>query len=420
MSNRGAMMKVLHLNASDSFGGAAKACFRLHEGLRANGVDSNLLVQTKSNNHENVHGPGTNFRKIYSLFQPYLDRLPLGWYGKSVKTQFHVGWLPDGLKNRINALNPDVLHLHWVCDGFLNINTLRKIDVPIVWTLHDMWPYTGGCHHSGDCDAYTSACGKCPQLDSASKHDLSWWVWQKKSSIVGEKISAIVSPSTWMGNCAKESSIFRQLPVHTVPNGLDLSLFKPIDKKVARRILNLPEHQKLILFGSIRSLQNKRKGIDHLLDALGKIEKKHSGTGRGLILFGDSGRQDFSDIRLPVFSFGYLSDDISLVLLYSAADVFVLPTMEDNLPNTIMEALACGTPCISFDVGGVSDMISHGQNGYLAKPFDIDDLANVIDSILSDEHRNAQMSANAAAIANEKYDIRKIAAMHEELYASII
>jgi glycosyltransferase involved in cell wall biosynthesis len=231
-----------------------------------------------------------------------------------------------------------------------------------------------------------------------------------------------VSPSRWLADCTAKSSLLKRAKVETVPNGIDLSAYRPFDQHVLRRILNLPQDRKILLFGSIKSTEDKRKGHDLLKSALKQIEENNIIKNMAIVLFGDSEPADLNLKRtdIPIFFLGHLHDDISLAMLYGASDIFVLPTREDNLPNTLIEAMACGTPCVSFDVGGVSDIIRHKENGYLARPLDTDDLAEGIRRVLEDTERHKMLSRCARKTAEEKFDIEKIAVQYEEIYRSIV
>lgn len=412
-------LRILHLNASDNYGGAAKAALRLHIGLLNRDVDSRMLVQDHQLDENFIYGPANDTMKVLAKFRPYLDRVPLWLYSKSIKMQYHIGWLPDFLKKTIRRINPDIIHLHWVCDGFLNLDTLRHINKPIVWTFHDMWPFTGGCHYCGECNEYERMCGKCPQLDSRFKYDISRWAWKKKKyTLKGLRVSA-VCPSLWLAGCARRSSIFKGSRIEIIPYNIDLAIYKPFNRMALRSILNLPGDMEIILFGSVKGIKDERKGFDLLLSALKEVDQKGDLHNKALVIFGDSCNEILKEFNMPIFSYGYLHDDLSLSMLYGASDVFVLPTRQDNLPNTIIEAMACGTPCVSFDVGGVPDMIRHKENGYVAKPSDSEDLASGIRWVLENSERRQALSRLARKTAEEIFDINKVAQQYENLYSSL-
>ncbi|MGF1603311.1 MAG: glycosyltransferase family 4 protein [Thermosynechococcaceae cyanobacterium] len=377
-------MKALIINTSDAKGGAARAAYRLHQGLQVIGVDSNMLVQVKDSDNPAVLGESaaSGLSQAKVGLRLTLDQLPLKRYRGYQKTTFSPQWLPDRITAQVRQINPDVINLHWANAGFMQIETLAKLNKPIVWTLHDMWAFTGGCHYSQDCDRYTSICATCPQLGSKKEHDLSRSIWKRKAKTFKNLNLTIVTPSAWLGECTKSSSLLKNFRIECIPNGLDANLYRPIDKHFARESLRLPPDKSLILFGALKATSDKRKGFHLLQAAVQELSDSAIGDSTELVIFGSSEPKD-----PPLFGFktrylGNFSDDLSLALIYSAADVFVLPSIQENLANTIMEALACGTPCVAFNIGGMPDMIEHQKNGYLAKPFDVHDLAKGIAYVL--------------------------------------
>ncbi|MGI0483690.1 glycosyltransferase family 4 protein [Geminocystis sp. CENA526] len=409
-------MKVLNINTSDILGGASRAVYRLHQGLKLIDVNSQMFVQSKSSDDFTVSGNKTKLEKAFGKVKPTLDTFPLNFYKEREKTVFSTQWLPSNIHTRINQLNPDVVNLHWICGGFIPIETLAKIKVPLVWTLHDMWAFTGGCHYAGDCEGYLNNCGNCPQLNSNQSWDLSRWIWQRKSKSWNSVKLTIVTPSQWLADCAKKSSLFKNYRVEVIPYGLDINIYKPIDKQFARNLLNLPQDKKLILFGAMSGTSNQRKGFQFLSPALEKLALKNHTNDFELVVFGAS--QPAQDPNLPFKTnyLGRLNDDVSIALLYSAVDVFVAPSVEDNLPNTVMESLACGTPTVAFKIGGMPDMIEHQVNGYLAQPFEIGDLTQGISWILKENQNYHKLSENARKTVEEKFTLKLQARRYLELY----
>jgi len=265
----------------------------------------------------------------------------------------------------------------------LRIEDLAKIKKPIVWSLHDMWAFTGGCHYDEFCGAYKNRCGNCKLLNFKKPYDLSRWIWNRKNRVLSNINNlTIIGLSKWLANCAKESALFKDKSIINLPNPLDTTLFKPIDKKTAREILNLPQNKKLILFGAINPLGYPRKGFKELKEALNKLK----GENVELVVFGSSKPKSPPNFKYKTHYLGHLYDDSSLCILYNAVDVIVVPSLQENLSNTIMECLSCGTPAVAFDIGGNSDMIEHKNNGYLAKPSDTSDLAYGIEWVIN--HKN--------------------------------
>jgi len=413
-------MNVLHINTSDVTGGAAKAAFRLHNGLRELGIESSLFVQDKRTDHVTVIGPETKFSRFWSLVRPTVDRVPSAFYSKKSPFHFHSQWLPGKTIKMINRINPDIINLHWICDGFVSIREISRIRQPIVWTLHDSWPFTGGCHLPFSCTKYEETCGKCPHLGSRYSADLSRLTWRRKYNHWKHISVQIISPSQWMFKRAGRSSLFQKNPVKTIPNGLDLNIYKPLDPETAKDAWKLPRTQKTILFGAANALNDRVKGFIFLLPALRTLNSSFTQGDISVCVFGASAPKTRLDAGFEIHYKGILHDDTSLALLYSAADVFVMPSKQENLPYTVMEAMACGTPCVAFDVGGISDLIDHKINGYLARPFDTNDLANGLAWVLENESRRRQLSRKAREKVEQNFDIRRIAGKYIELYESVI
>ncbi|MGF1479787.1 MAG: glycosyltransferase family 4 protein [Cyanophyceae cyanobacterium] len=409
-------MKILLLSTSDLQGGAARAAYRLHQGLRAADADSQMLVQAKASDDGTVVAPQTKLAKALTQLQSVVDALPLTFYPQREAATFSAQWFPSQIAAQVTALAPEIINLHWVCGSYLPIETLAKFDQPLVWTLHDMWAFTGGCHYSLGCDRYTSSCGSCPQLHSHRDWDLSRWVWQRKAKAWRAINLTIVTPSVWLAQCARASSLFRNRRIEVIPNGLDLTRYKLLDKRLAKSWLGLPTERPMILFGAAYATSDHRKGIDLLLPALQKLSQTEAGI--ELVIYGASQPEQPPDFGFKAHYFGKLSDDIALALLYAAADVFVAPSRQDNLPNTIVEALACGTPCVAFKVGGLPDMIEHQQNGYLAHPYDTDDLAQGIAWVLNNECYQ-QLSDRAREKAQQEFSQERQAQRYLTLFGEL-
>lgn len=412
-------MKILHVNTHDIFGGAARAAYRIHKGLQGIGLDSKMLVQTQLSDDKTVLFPGTKVKKGLALLRPALDSTFKTLFSGGSKTIFSPAWLPfSGIPYLIKSTSPDIVHLHWIC-GMLRTEDLKRINKPIIWTLHDMWAFTGGCHYSDDCVQFQQSCGNCPQLNRSAKNDLSRSVLsRKKKAWTGLDIT-IVTPSRWLAECTKRSSLFGRHCVEVIHYGLDFNLFKPLNKTTARQIWNLPINKKLILFGAMRATSDHKKGFDLLYEGIKQLTAKWSSKSE-LVVFGASEPKNPPDFGLPVHYIGCLHDDVSLALLYSAADVMVTPSLQDNLPNTVVESLSCGTPVVAFDVGGMPDMLDHKRNGYLVKPFDTNDLAVGIDWVLSDDNRHKELCIKAREKAVACFDIEKVAVQYADLYESIV
>jgi glycosyltransferase involved in cell wall biosynthesis len=296
----------------------------------------------------------------------------------------------------------------------MNISTLKKIKAPLVWTLHDMWPFTGGCHYAGNCEKYKEGCNQCPQLNSKFKYDLSYFGFKKKQREYSKVDLNIVVLCKWMEQCVKDSILLSGSNMTRIPNGLDTDIFKPIQKDIARDILDIPKEKKVVLFGAMNSTSDKRKGFVYLKEALEILSKKNKDF--MLVVFGASHDKDIESLPFETKFLGSLGDDQTLALAYSSANVFVAPSTEDNLPNTILESFACGTQCVSFDIGGFPDMIDHKVNGYLAKHFDTKDLANGIEYCLN----NNGLGTKGRDKVMKEYTLEVQAKRYKKFYKTLI
>lgn len=384
-------MKVLLLSTYDTRGGAGKAAYRLHNGLNNIGINSQMLVQVKFSNDADVIATGSKIVEKYPKLKPHLDSFPKLFFRSSnqaERTSFSLQWLPNSIESKIATVNPDIINLHWVSGGFVNIETIAKLNKPIVWTLHDMWAFTGGCHYSQECDRYKEICGNCPQMPAKYNMDLANWVWQRKSKAWPSLNGTIVALSNWLAKCAASSSLLKNWRIEVIPNGLDTEIYKPFEQSLVRKKLKLSQDKHLILFGAENATTTPRKGFHFLKAALENLSKTDWSNQCELVVFGAEKSNDSSDLGFKTHYLGRLNDEITIAQVYAAADVFVAPSIQDNLPNTVMESLACGTPCVGFSIGGMPDMIEHQRNGYLAKPFDVEDLAKGIAWVL--ENRNSE------------------------------
>jgi glycosyltransferase involved in cell wall biosynthesis len=410
-------MNVLHLSTSDIEGGAARAAYRLHQGLKTAGITSQMLVRAKDSIDPSVIADRSPLTKL----GPPLSGLPLKLYPHRDPGMFSLQWSPDAIAPKVKQLNPDIINLHWICNGFLQIETIAKLKKPLIWTLHDMWAFTGGCHYSQECDRYTDSCGSCPQLHSSKNRDLSRWVWQRKNRAWQELNLTVVSPSNWLGECAKSSSLFSNVRVEIIPHGPDLEKYKRIDKLVARNLLNLPPDKQLVLFGaSPGTTGDRRKGLYLLQPAIQKLNQFGWRDKLELVVFGGSKPENPVDLGFKIHYLGQFQDDISLALVYSAADVMVVPSTQEAFGQTASEALACGTPVVAFAATGLKDIVDHQHNGYLANPFEVDDLARGIAWVLEDEERHQKLCLNAREKAEGEYSLELQAHRYQKLYQAIL
>lgn len=413
-------MKVIHLSTYDIAGGAARAAYRLHQGLQHINLDSQMLVQGKFSDDKSVISPQTHLEKTLASIGNFLDGIPLRFYSQRQKTEFSTQWAPERILLKINQLNPDIINLHWINKSHLQIETIANFNKPIVWTLHDMWAFTGGCHYTQDCNKFVDFCGACPILGSNKNFDLSHSIWQRKHNAWKNINLTVVCLSSWMAKCAASSSLFRNRRIEIIPNGIDTYQYKPINRQIVRELLNLPQDKQIILFGAINATSSPRKGFYFLQLALKELCKTEWQDKVELVVIGASQPDNQTDFCFKTKYLGKLSDDISIAQIYAAVDVFVAPSIQDNLPNTVMEAMSCGTPCVGFNVGGMPDMIEHQKNGYLAEPFEIQDLAQGIGWVLENKQRHQKLCEYARRKVEQEFSQELQARRYASLYTNIL
>ena len=414
------MLRILHINTNDILGGAARAVYRLHRGLLEIGVDSKFLVANKLSDDFTILGPHSKLEKALVKLQPHLDALPLLRYPKRTDFPFATAWFPSKTLKRIQEVKVDLVHLHWIAGGFLRIENLAEIKRPLVWTLHDSWPFTGGCHIPFECDRYKNDCGNCPKLQSGVNPDLSSKILARKKKYWKNLDITVVAPSRWLAASAKASSLFQDKYNQVIPHGLDIQRFKPVNKKFARHSLMLPVGKKIILFGAYCATRDKNKGYKLLIEALEILSHKYSHDNIEIIIFGASAPAELQDLGFPVSYMGYLWDDISIALLYAACDVIVVPSIQEAFGQTASEAMACACPVVAFRTSGLNDIVDHQQNGYLAEPFDPADLANGISWVIEDTQRQEQLSQEARNKAVHEFESQTIAKRYLDLYENIL
>lgn len=415
-------MKILLLSTNNNNSGAARAVYRLHQGLQSVGANSQMLVQTKQTNDRTVIGSrsSSGTAQVIAGSRLTLGQLPLKFYPQRDRSTYSLQWLPDNIVSKVNRLEPDIVNLHWICNSYIQIETLAKFNKPLVWTLHDMWPFTGGCHYSGDCDRYTNSCGACPQLGSNKDWDLSRWVWQRKAKAWKNLDLTIVTLSSWFEECVRSSSLFKDLRVEVIPNGLNTKNFRPIEQQVGRKLLGLPQDKKLLLFGASKATTDKRKGFHLLQSALQELSQSVWQDKLELVIFGASRPENPPDLGFKAHYLNYLNDDLSLALVYSSADVMVVPSIQESFGQTASESLACGTPVVAFNATGLKDVIEHQKNGYLAQPYQIEDLARGIGWILENKERHQKLSYRAREKAEQEFSLEIPARQYTSLFDEIL
>ena len=408
-------MKVVQLSTLDGRFGAGIAARRLHDALLAAGVDDDFLTRDRISFSPRVHGPGSGFRKMLGKMVREIDGLPLRFYDRRPGAIVSLNWFPTDIAGRVAAFAPDLVHLHWGQSDFVPVASLADFSCPLVWTLHDMWAFTGGCHYNGDCQGYLTRCGCCPLLRSAQSQDPTRWMWDRKRRVYARLPGwlRLICPSQWLADQARTSPLLEGFPVHVVPNPLNVDVFQPIDSAAARRLFGLPTDRRLLLFGKALG-EDERKGLDLLVQAL-EIDAARTGQEKiGLVTLGPREGRLVGLERFEHWDVGVLQDEVALAALYNAVDVVALPSRQENFSNLLAEALGCGTPCLAFAVGGNGDLIRHQENGYLARPLDPADLAAGLRWIL--QNPAALDRTRIAAAAAEQLSPRTLIPRFLEIY----
>lgn len=409
-------MKILVVNTYDKGGGAARAAWRLYRGLLLYGPGADMLVQIKRRAEEHIHTLLPSYLKPVSYLMPYFDFVrPFLQIRKRII--FSPSQVTLNPVRRINDYQADVVHLNWITGGFMKIEALKEIQAPLVWTLHDMWPFTGGCHYTQGCEKYKEGCGCCPILRSHKQNDLSRKIFLRKLATYRQiKNLTFITASAWMADMARQSPVMENRRVEVIPIPLNALIFAPKDKQVARRHFDLPPHKKIILFGAYRCDMNEMKGMYLLLEAWQQIRDENM----ELIIFGNVRKNEEIAVKYHVRFLGHIKSDQKLSELYSAADVMIVPSLQESFGQTVTEAFACGTPVVAFASTGLLDLVKHEYNGYQAQPFDIADLARGIQWIFADKSRQERLSQNARKDVVENYDLKPVTQRIISLYNEIL
>lgn len=400
-------MKIVILNTSERIGGAAVAAIRLGKALSRAGIQVDKLVRKDT---------------WLNRFRFYWERLIIFLCNHlNRKNLFAVSIANSGTDISGHPLikDADIIHLHWINQGFLSISDLERLIAtgkPLVWTLHDLWPATSICHYPDRCEKYQSKCSQCPLQVTNPIFDLSRWTYNRKEQIGLSKIH-FVGCSKWITEMARKSSLLKGASFTSIPNPIDISVFKPSEKIDSRERFQLPKDKFLLLFAAAK-LSDKRKGAAYLIEAC-SILKEYYTDKIEIVLMGNGSEELCQALPFKVNSLGYISDTSTMLAAYSCADLFVIPSLEDNLPNTIMESMACGTPCVGFEIGGIPEMIDHKINGYVANYKDAGDLASGINWILNMSERK-NLSKACLMKVNERYTEAIVAKQYVRLYENLL
>ena len=413
-------MNVLHLTMEDGNNGAGRAAHRLHRALKANGTHSEMWVDSKTTSDPDVFVPSGMWFNTTRNARIAFEQVPTilaGQRGRTQATMAHFGGLSAA---KVNNSNADVVNLHWPGFGYMTIEQIGRITKPTVWTMHDMWPILGAEHYAPDGPHARWRAGYQRDNRPEPHHgrDLDRWAWQRKRKSWRTPMQ-VVAPSQWLADCVASSPITGSWPVTVIPNPIDTEVFKPHDQREARALLGLPMDKPLILFGVIAGREQDRKGWDLLQQALTTMHQ--SVPDAELVVIGGTAEDSHAQVsHLPTHWLGRLQDDLTLALAYSAATIAVVPSRQDNLPQSATEPQACGCPVVAFNTCGLPSAIEHEVTGLLAQPFDTDDLARAMTTLLTNSELRDGMSRAARQRAVNLWSESVVAAQYAEVYANLL
>ena len=406
-------MRVLIVNTSERTGGAAVAASRLMKALNNNGVKAKMLVRDKESDSLTVVGlPKSPMLHWYFLWERLVIFCRLHFSRKHL-FEIDIANTGSDITKLREFQEADVIHLHWINQGMLSLNGICKIlrsGKPVVWTMHDIWPATGICHLTLGCHYFVNRCANCKYLPGGGgSNDLASRIWQKKQQMQVDENIYYVACSRWLESEAKASALLKGQKITSIPNPIDTHIYKKGNKEEARQRLGLPLDKKLILFASQR-VTNENKGMSYLIEACRQLSDLCE-----VVILGGHAEEVVEQLPMKAYPLGYVNEEQRIVDVYNAADVFVLPSLSENLPNTIMEAMACGVPCVAFKVGGIPEEIDHLKNGYVAAYRDAEDLAKGIAWVL-EEADYESLSQQAVHKVMQCYSQQSVAVRYLEVY----
>lgn len=406
-------MRVLIVNTSERTGGAAVAASRLMKALNNNGVKAKMLVRDKESDSLTVVGlPKSPMLHWYFLWERLVIFCRLHFSRKHL-FEIDIANTGSDITKLREFQEADVIHLHWINQGMLSLNGICKIlrsGKPVVWTMHDIWPATGICHLTLGCHYFVNRCANCKYLPGGGgSNDLASRIWQKKQQMQADENIYYVACSRWLESEAKASALLKGQKITSIPNPIDTHIYKKGNKEEARQRLGLPLDKKLILFASQR-VTNENKGMSYLVEACKSLGGQYE-----VMILGGHAEEVVEQLPMKAYPLGYVNDEQRIVDVYNAADVFVLPSLSENLPNTIMEAMACGVPCVAFKVGGIPEEIDHLKNGYVAAYRDAEDLAKGIEWVLKEADYES-LSQQAVHKVMQCYSQQSVALKYLDVY----
>ena len=420
-------LKILSISTSDTEGGAARAMYRIHTSIGIQGIDSSALVKNKVSLDKRVipisqfEGEPNFFKNVTEYIENKIkNKIQHYQWSKYPKREnvFMSDLRAVSINNALQKLPYDILHLHWFNLRYLDITELTKINKPIVWTLHDSWAFTGICHIFYQCNKYTKSCGNCPLLHSNKENDLSRKIWQKKKNIYEDLKLHVVTPSEWLADAARNSSLLNKFLISVIPNPIDTELYSPGNSFIDKEKLNLNKNKKYLLFGAHNAIKDKNKGFNLLQKAIEEIRGIDTKHELVLLVFGNDNFTENIEIKIPVTFLNYLHSEADIISAYRAADVMIVPSLSETFGQTASEAMACGTPVVAFNCTGIKEVVSHKETGYLAEVYNPVDLAKGIIWCI-DNNIDNKLSINARKRVEERYSMEKIGIEYCTLYKNI-
>lgn len=407
-------LSIVHIGATDNFGGPGRVAYRLHTDLRRRGHRSRMLVGRRYTRDPDVRPlwGSPPWRALDWVARRATDRLSLQYL-----------FLPSSwrLPRHTWVRAADVVQLYNAHGGHFSHTVLPRLSrrTPVVWRLSDMWAMTGHCCHPHDCDRWLAGCGACPLLSQspALRTDRTALLWRAKRWIYARSRITLVAPSRWIAARARASPLLGGFPVQVIPNGLDTAVFRPVPKPAAREALGLPSRARIVLFSAVEA-DAPRKGGALLREALAAIAERARPPCH-VLLVGQGAARLGASIRLPGRTFEQIHDDQTLALAYSSADLLVYPALADNLANTVLESMACGTPVVSFDVGGLPEVVRHMETGYLVREREAAALARGIERLLADETLSATLGGRARTVVETAHRLEQQTSAFEALYRDL-
>ncbi len=408
-------MKILHVGYSDTKGGASIAMMRLHKSLIDLNIDSKVLVIEKISNDPNVIGPKKSLDVIMNDLKQVLARQKKYFFKKQDRFSHSLNIFRSNIVKKINLINPDIVNLHWINNELLSIGQIGEIRQPIIWTFVDMWPMCGGEHYT-DSSRYKE--GYLKSNKDIKGIDLDRWLWNKKRKNWKSKIKQVVCISDWLKKKALESKLFYNTNIEKINCNLDLAIWKPIEKNVARKVLDLPMEKKIFLFVSTNGIDDDRKGFNYVDKALNNILSQRNDF--ELLILGKGNNLGEKKYKYRVIDKILDGNPTELKLIYSASDLILAPSTLEAFGQVALEGGSCGVPTIAFNGTGITDIIEHKYNGYLADYMDQDDFTKGINWILNyiNENQNS-VKNNCLKIVNDKFESSLIAKKYLEIYKSL-